>query len=137
MKQFAAFLTAVFAAVVLLGSIQTTADAATYPLKKISPQEVAVLIETQRPIALVDVRSLPDFKTAHIPMAISIPMAIMADAMTHTMLPDIHKVIVVYGATEKMSQEAGQLLCDFGYQNVYRLASFADWKGEVVKTVKK
>lgn len=131
MKKFAATIAVVvLAAVVMVGSAMA-ADAATYPLKKISPQEVAVLIETQRPIAIVDVRNTPEFMTGHLPLAISIPMAILADAMTHTMLPDENKVIVVYGASEKISQQAGQLLCDFGYKNVYRLASFADWNGKV------
>ena len=131
MKKFgAAIAVVVLTAVVMVGTAMA-ADAATYPLKKISPQEVAVLIETQRPIAIIDVRSLPEFMTGHIPAAISIPMAVLADAMTHSMIPDENKVIIVYGASEKISQQAGQMLCDFGYKNVYRLVSFANWNGKV------
>ena len=70
MKKFAALFTVILTAVVIMGTAQVMkAEAAAYPLKKISPQEVAVLIETQRPIAIIDVRSLPDFKAGHIPMA--------------------------------------------------------------------
>lgn len=134
MKKLAALLIGLFAAVVMAGSV-SSAEAATYPLKKISPAELAVLIETQRPIAVLDVRSLPDFKKAHIPLAESLPMALMGDAIAHTMIPDVNKVIVVYGATEQMSKEAGQLLCDFGYKNVYYLASFGQWVGEVITVV--
>ncbi|MCC8059211.1 MULTISPECIES: rhodanese-like domain-containing protein [Cloacibacillus] len=133
MKKFASLLTVILAAVVMMGATQAAkAEAAAYPLKKISPQEVAVLLETQRPIAIIDVRSLPDFKAGHIPTAESLPFELMMDAMTHTMIPDVNKVIVVYGANDKMSKEAGQKLCDFGYKNVYYMPTFTEWVGEIV-----
>lgn len=133
MKKFAALFTVILTAVVIMGTAQVMkAEAAVYPLKKISPQEVAVLIETQRPIAIIDVRSLPDFKAGHIPMAESLPFELMMDAVTHSMIPDVNKVIVVYGANDKMSKEAGQKLCDFGYKNVYYMPTFTEWVGEVV-----
>ena len=85
MKKFASLLTVILAAVVMMGATQAAkAEAAAYPLKKISPQEVAVLLETQRPIAIIDVRSLPDFKAGHIPTAESLPFELMMDAMTFT-----------------------------------------------------
>ena len=125
MKKFAALFTVILTAVVIMGTAQVMkAEAAAYPLKKISPQEVAVLIETQRPIAIIDVRSLPDFKAGHIPMAESLPFELMMDA--------VNKVIVVYGANDKRSKEAGQKLCDFGYKNVYYMPTFTEWVGEVV-----
>ncbi|MDO4560999.1 MAG: rhodanese-like domain-containing protein [bacterium] len=133
MKKFASMFGVMLAALLIMGTAQiNAAEAAAYPLKKISPQEVAVLLETQRPIAIIDVRSLPDFKAGHIPMAESLPFELMMDAVTHSMIPDVNKVIVVYGASDKMSREAGQKLCDFGYKNVYYMPTFTEWVGEVV-----
>lgn len=133
MKKFASMFGVMLAALLIMGTAQfSAAEAAAYPLKKISPQEVAVLLETQRPIAIIDVRSLPDFKAGHIPMAESLPFELMMDAVMHSLIPDVNKVIVVYGADDKMSREAGQRLCDFGYKNVYYMPTFTEWVGEVV-----
>ena len=133
MKKFAAVLTVLMAAVIMMGSV-TAADAATYPLKKISGQEVGVLLELNRPIAIIDVRDTQSFNAGHIPAAESIPMAILADAAVHTMIPDVNKVIIVYGADNATSQAAGKLLCDFGYKNVYYMPTFTEWVG-VIETV--
>ena len=65
-------------------------------------------------------------------MAESLPFELMMDAVMHSLIPDVNKVIVVYGADDKMSREAGQRLCDFGYKNVYYMPTFTEWVGEVV-----
>ena len=130
MKKFTAVLTVLMAAVVMMGSV-TAADAATYPLKKISAQEVGVLLETNRPIAIIDVRDTQSFNAGHIPAAESIPTAAMADAAVHSLIPDENKVIVVYGADNAASQAAGQMLCNFGYKNVYYMPTFTEWVGVV------
>ncbi|MDO5115451.1 MAG: rhodanese-like domain-containing protein [Synergistaceae bacterium] len=133
MKKFASIFGVMLAALLIMGTAGIgMAEASVYPLKKISAREVAVLLETNRPIAIIDVRSLPDFKAGHIPQAESLPFELLADAVVHTMIPDVNKVIIVYGANDKISKEAGQMLCDFGYKNVYYLPTFTEWVGEVV-----
>ena len=77
---------------------------------------------------LVDVRPEEAYQQGHIPTAINIPAR-----TCNGLLPtdDLFILVVVYGSSRKEAQNVAQILCEFGYFNVYVTGSIAKWKGQI------
>ena len=77
---------------------------------------------------LVDVRPEEAYRQGHIPTAINIPAR-----TCNGLLPtdDLFILVVVYGSSRKEAQNVAQILCEFGYFNVYTTSSIAKWKGRI------
>ena len=80
---------------------------------------------------IVDVRTVDEFSSGHIPNAICIPNEDITTSKPE-LLPDINQEILVYCRSGRRSKEASQKLADIGYTNVYEFGGIIDWTGEVV-----
>ena len=74
---------------------------------------------------VLDVRSLNEFNTGHIPGAVSLPIDEIAEAVRH-MIPDKEQIVLVYCRSGARSATAAAILADMGYQNVFDLGGILD-----------
>jgi len=81
--------------------------------KNVSPQEAYALLENDKNITFIDVRSKKEFEKDHIKGAISLPMEMVAIPNTYT---SEHKKVLVYSERGERSVEASRILSKRGYE---------------------
>jgi len=121
-----AMLMAVFA---LTGCQGGQGKAAEY--QEITPQEARVLLEEDKEVVLLDVRTEEEFREQRIPGSILIPDYEISDLATQK-LPDKDATILLYCRTGRRSEAAARQLIEMGYTNVYDLGGIVDWPYETV-----
>ena len=95
-------------------------------------QEQAVEIMTVNDyVVILDVRTLEEFNTGHIPNAVSLPIDEIEGAVA-LMIPDKSEIILVYCRSGARSADAAAILVEMGYHNVFDFGGIIDWTGEVV-----
>ena len=85
--------------------------------KNISPQEAYALLENDKNVTFVDVRSLKEFEKDHIAGAISLPMEMVDIFNTFT---NEARTLLVYSERGELSVKASRILSKRGY-NVLNL----------------
>lgn len=103
---------------------------------KISPQQAKFIMDNEAyNCIIIDVRSLDEYNSGHIPNAISLPNeTITADNPQVTaILPNKDQTILVYCRSGKRSKEASNKLVTLGYSHVYDIGGIIDWPYEIVK----
>ncbi|MBQ7574517.1 MAG: rhodanese-like domain-containing protein [Clostridia bacterium] len=98
---------------------------------QISQDEAKAMMSSDSGYVIVDVRTVDEFSSGHIPNAICIPNEDITTSKPE-LLPDINQEILVYCRSGRRSKEASQKLADIGYTNVYEFGGIIDWTGEVV-----
>jgi len=95
---------------------------------KLSPQEVqARLQETKDPVCFIDVRSLDEFQSGHVPGARCVPLDRLEESLAT--LPRGH-LILLGCQSGRRSQAAFERLRALGFQNLAELAGgFSAWQG--------
>ena len=78
----------------------------------------------------MDARIVSEFRSGHIPGAISIPVE---KIYYYPPTKDLKATIVLYCRFGNRSDRARLILESLGYKNVYVFGRFIKWKGEVVK----
>ncbi len=81
--------------------------------KNVSSQEAYALLENDKNITFIDVRSKKEFEKDHIKGAISLPMEMVAIPNTYT---SEHKKVLVYSERGERSVEASRILSKRGYE---------------------
>lgn len=71
---------------------------------------------------LVDVRTIAEYNASHLDGALNIPVEVIADQI-ETKISDKDTKIVLYCRSGNRSANAGQILIDMGYKNVYDLGA--------------
>ncbi len=98
--------------------------------KKITPSEAMEMMGENA--VILDVRPREDFAEGHIPDAISLPRAEVAQRAGEV-FPSKDSTILIYCKSGKNSKLAAEELIQMGYTNVYDFGGIIDWTGEVVK----
>jgi rhodanese-related sulfurtransferase len=98
--------------------------------KTITQVEAKEIIDTTSDYIILDVRTLEEFNTGHIPNAINIPNEVILD-QAESMLTNKEQVILVYCRSGRRSKEAASKLVDLGYSNVLEFGGIIDWKYEI------
>ncbi len=118
----------VFALLLTGCTAQSRGDAA---YQQISMKKAMEIMNSDTDYILLDVRTLEEYRTAHIPGAICIPNeTIGADAPAE--LPDKAQMILVYCRSGNRSKRAAAKLAKLGYTNVLEFGGILDWTGETV-----
>ncbi|MCD8248017.1 MAG: rhodanese-like domain-containing protein [Akkermansia sp.] len=84
----------------------------------VSPEDAAA-----RPVVLVDVRTLDEYRTGHKEGALNIP-ADEVEQLAPRLLPDKNAVIMLYCRTGKRADKALEALRKMGYSHVENLHRF-------------
>jgi rhodanese-related sulfurtransferase len=98
---------------------------------RIGQQQAMEIMAGDDYVIILDVRTLDEFNTGHIPDAVSLPVDEIEGAVVH-MIPNRGEIILVYCRSGARSVEAATILADLGYYNVFDFGGIIDWTGEVV-----
>ena len=125
-----------FACVLLFFSVGCASDGgsadipATY--EQISGAEAKALMDSESGYVIIDAREQYEYDEGHIPGAIRISQAEIADRAEQE-LPDKDQLILVYCRSGRRSKLAAKELVKLGYTNVKEFGGIIDWEYETVK----
>ena len=127
MKVFLPLLAAL--ALVMTGCAAPQASADSF--RQISMEEAAALMKTEEGYIILDVRTVQEYESGHIPGAICIPNETISDAEI-PQLPDKDQLILVYCRSGNRSKQAAAKLARLGYKNIVEIGGIGAWPGEIV-----
>ena len=95
------------------------------------PQEQARRLVEEDPSCLIlDVRTVEEYDTGHIPGAVCIPVESITEPPQQ--LPDYDQTILIYCRSGRRSKEAAQKLAYMGYTHIMEFGGIMDWEGETL-----
>lgn len=97
----------------------------------ISQEKAREMMEQEEGWIIVDVRTMDEFKTGHIPGAVCIPNETIGDERPPE-LSNLYQIILIYCRSGNRSRQAAEKLAGLGYTNVYEFGGIRDWTGEIV-----
>ncbi len=100
--------------------------------KKISSEEAKSIIDSEKEVIVLDVRTKEEFDTGHIKNAILIPDTDI-EKIAPEKLKNKDAKILVYCRSGRRSEIAAKKLIEMGYQNIIDFGGIVDWKYEIVK----
>ena len=100
--------------------------------KTISMQEAVELMEQENDYIILDVRTVEEYESGHIPGAICVQNEEIGSESIPE-LPDKEKLIMVYCRSGNRSKQAAEKLAKIGYSNIVEFGGIRDWKGEITK----
>ena len=121
-------LTALLFSLALTGCAAPDSQADSY--RRISMQDAAAMMESEKDYILLDVRTQQEYAAGHIPGAMLIPNETIGDQEI-AQLPDKDQLIMVYCRSGNRSQQAASKLAKLGYTNVVEIGGIGSWKGEI------
>lgn len=92
---------------------------------QITPQEAKEIMDTEKDIMILDVRTQEEYDVGHIKNAVCLPNEDILNEPE--ILPDKEQQILVYCRSGNRSKQAAQKLADMGYQNVLEFGGIIDW----------
>ncbi len=97
---------------------------------RMSVEEMNNLINEKKDILILDVRSIGEFRSGHIPKAKNIPVQEL-NTKVNTLNSYKDKEIIVYCASGGRSASATSLLSKNGFTKVYNLGGIRNYKGKL------
>jgi rhodanese-related sulfurtransferase len=98
----------------------------------ITQEEAKRIIDTEEGYIILDVRTIEEFESGHIPGAILIPDYEIEEKAPEQ-LTDKSQLILVYCRSGRRSKIASEELVKLGYTNIKEFGGIIDWKYGVVK----
>ena len=99
---------------------------------QISSSEAVKMMDETDDYKIVDVRTVSEYNSGHIPNAICIPNESIDENVT-AILTDKEQTLLVYCRSGNRSKQASQKLAELGYTNIYEFGGVNTWEGELVK----
>jgi len=93
---------------------------------KINAQQAKELMDQTTGYVILDVRTLAEYKEAHIAGAVLIPVD-QIDQLAPDKLPDLAQQIFVYCRSGGRSAQAAKALVKLGYTNIYDFGGITSW----------
>ena len=100
--------------------------------RQISMQEAMDLMEKEKNYIILDVRTVAEYESGHIPGAICVPNETIGTEKIPE-LPDKDQLILVYCRSGNRSKQASEKLVKLGYTNIVEFGGINSWPGEIVK----
>lgn len=97
----------------------------------LSPVEAKKIIDTEKDIVILDVRTQKEFEEKHIPDATLLPLNLLQENL-HKLIPCKDTKVLIYCLSGKRSLEALNILISEGYNNSYSFGGIKDWPFEIV-----
>lgn len=92
----------------------------------ISQDEAKKIMDSEKDIIILDVRTPEEYSLGHIGNAINVPNEIIKGEVSE--LPDKNQKILVYCRSGVRSKEASAKLGLAGYKNILEFGGIIDWK---------
>lgn len=96
----------------------------------ISGDELEKMIKNNKELLILDVRSIDEFRSGHIPKAKNIPVQQLSTKV-NTLEAYKNEEIVVYCASGGRSSSAANILTNNGFDKVYNLGGIYNYKGKL------
>ena len=100
--------------------------------RQISMQEAMDMMEKEKNYIILDVRTVAEYESGHIPGAICVPNETIGTQKIPE-LPDKDQLILVYCRSGNRSKQASEKLVKLGYTNIVEFGGINSWPGEIVK----
>lgn len=94
--------------------------------------ELQQKISSKADIVLLDVRTLDEYNSGHIPTSVLLPHNEI-EAKAEQLLTDKNKEIIVYCRSGNRSNQAQNMLVKLGYTNVRDFGGISRWEGNLEK----
>lgn len=114
---------------ILTGCTAPKASASSY--RQVSMQEAIEIMASENKYIILDVRTIAEYESGHIPGAICVPNETIAST-EFPELPDKNQLILVYCRSGNRSKQAAGRLAKIGYTNVVEFGGINSWPGEIV-----
>ena len=99
---------------------------------KISQKQALRIMEEDKELILLDVRTKDEYASGHIKGAINIPNETISNTKP-ALLPDTEKTILVYCQSGMRAGKAVKKLKRIGYKNTYSIGGIMTWTGEIIR----
>lgn len=96
--------------------------------EKISAEDAKTLMVDGN--IILDVRTIDEFESGHIPGAINLPLASIEEG-DYGILEDQSQIILVYCRSGNRSSQASKLLAEAGYTKIYDFGGISDWPYDI------
>ena len=95
----------------------------------ISQDKAAQMIEQDKSILVLDVRTVAEYDAGHIPEAILLPIEDLRAGKTECLPEDKGRTVLVYCWTGRRAEDAVAVLKKLGYRKVYNFGGIVEWEG--------
>lgn len=99
---------------------------------KISSEDAKKIIDEEKNIVIIDVRTEDEYNSGHIKNSILIPVNDLK-FKAEDILKDKNQKILIYCRTGNRSNTAGKILDEMGYSNIYDFGGINSWEYGLVK----
>ena len=99
---------------------------------RISQKQALRMIQEDKELIILDVRTRDEYIMGHIKGAINIPNETISNTKPD-LLPDADKTILVYCQGGMRAGSAVRKLKRMGYKHAYNMGGITSWTGEVVR----
>ena len=96
----------------------------------ITAEAAKKIMDNESDYVILDVRSLDEYNSGHIPGAILIPVDEIKEK-AETILKDKNQLILVYCRSGRRSKNAANDLVNLGYTNVKEFGGINDWPYDI------
>ena len=96
----------------------------------ITAQEAKMLMDTESDYIILDVRTVEEYNSGHIPNATLIPNEEIKQK-AESILQDKNQLILVYCRSGRRSKQAASVLASLGYTNIKEFGGIIDWPYEI------
>lgn len=99
--------------------------------KNINGDELQNILKENKDVLILDVRTVSEFSSGHIPTAKNIPVQELSSKI-HTLDAYTYKDIILYCASGARSASASRLLSNNGFNQIYNLTGgISNYKGQL------
>lgn len=100
--------------------------------ESITPEEAKKMMDEDKNVLVVDVRTQEEYDSGHIPGAVLVVNEEIGSEPP-SQLPDKDQTLLLYCRSGRRSKEAAGKLAELGYTQVYEFGGIQDWPYEVTK----
>ena len=118
-------------ALLILGAAALMPMASAQDYRQITMDEAVAKMESETGYIILDVRTVSEYESGHIPGAICIPNETIGTAEIPE-LPDKDQLILVYCRSGNRSKQASTKLAALGYTNIVEFGGINTWPGKVI-----
>ena len=118
-------------ALLVLGAAALMPMASAQDYRQIAMDEAIAMMETETGYVILDVRTMAEYESGHIPGAVCVPNETIGTAEIPE-LPDKNQLILVYCRSGNRSKQASAKLAALGYTNIVEFGGIMSWPGDVV-----
>ena len=118
-------------ALLILGAAALMPMASAQDYRQITMDEAVAMMESETGYIILDVRTVSEYESGHIPGAICIPNETIGTAEIPE-LPDKDQLILVYCRSGNRSKQDSTKLAALGYTNIVEFGGINTWPGKVI-----